>query len=238
MENKPFQFEGQQITPVMINANETVLATVKKEIRSWGITLLVLGVIHLLTSGFLSGSWGVYIIIVGLLSFVFRSASMMVVFAATLLWAAINNAFSGDIKWIGFAILQAVLVVNVFRKYLLFRKAEQDPENGNPQDIGLTPARSAKVFPWVGFGVGLFSFIGLVGMLGSVFLLAVMGYADRIPVAVGYVESALVSLGILGLSFGLAGILSKYQRKAFSIMGVVFGGLTLVIEIAIPLILG
>ena len=41
-------------------------AILLKENRSWGLWLLIMGVIHVATTGFLSAPWGIILILVGL----------------------------------------------------------------------------------------------------------------------------------------------------------------------------
>jgi hypothetical protein len=77
-------------------------AAMLKEIRSWGFWSLGLGAVHLVTSGFLSAPWGVLLIIVGLASFYFRTASMFIIYAVTLAWAALSNLLGLDFAWIFF----------------------------------------------------------------------------------------------------------------------------------------
>src|SRR5687767_2097422 len=44
----------------------------QKELRSWGITLMILGGLHLITSGLLNSQWGLVLLIVGSMSFIFN----------------------------------------------------------------------------------------------------------------------------------------------------------------------
>jgi hypothetical protein len=213
----------------------TYHVSIFKEIRSWAVTLIVLGIIHLVTSGFLSSSWGVLIILVGIASFYFRSASMMVVFAVTLAGAAFTNLLSGNTKWIIFAILQAGLVVSVFLKYVRFKKAEADTTNGEPEDVGLTPKRSAKAFPWLAFGLGLFSMVGFVSIMIYATISITMGALSNFTKFLDFIFDSMRNFGMLGIGFGLAGLLNKYQKTACSILGIVFGALTILVMVLLSL---
>lgn len=97
-------------------------AVMNKDIRSWAIWLLLIGAIHIFTSGFLSAPWGVLLLIVGLASFVLRDRVMFVVYAVTIAWAAISNLISGQAAWITFAIVQVILAISLFRKFFHYAK--------------------------------------------------------------------------------------------------------------------
>ncbi len=107
-----------------------------RDLRNWGWGLVVLGAIHLFTSGFLYSTWGVMLIVVGLASFFFKDAAMFVVYSITLAWAALSNLTSFSPGWGIFSILQVVWTVQVFRRFQLYHKAqtslkteEDDPLN-------------------------------------------------------------------------------------------------------------
>ncbi|NIV38487.1 MAG: hypothetical protein GWN58_56450 [Anaerolineae bacterium] len=210
---------------------------VRKELRSWGITLLIFGVLHIVASGFLSSSFGVMLIVVGLASFYFRSASMLVVYAVTLAWAGISNLTSGEWLWIGFAALQGFFCFRILRRFLHYREAEAALEA--PSDLeasGLTPQRTAKVFPWAGFFLGGFSLLALVAAFGLVIVLVIISTTETMPTFLSILEDLAVSAGVLGFALGLASLLCRYRWKIVAIMGMIAGLLTLIIEVVVGLI--
>ena len=212
---------------------------IRKEIRSWGLALLIFGVLHIVASGFLSSSFGVMLIVVGLASFYFRSAAMLVVYATTLAWAGISNLTSGEWGWIAFAVLQGFICFRVLRRFLQYRQAEAVLEV--PADVeasGLTPQRSAKVFPWAGLFLGGFSLLALVGTFGSVIILLIVSPAtETVPPFLNILEGLAVSAAVLGFALGLASLLCRYRWKIAAIIGMVGGLLTLIIELVVGLIL-
>jgi len=205
--------------------------TILKEIRSWATTLLFLGIISIFASGFLSAPWGVLLIIVGIASFYFRSSAIMVVYSVTLAWAGISNILSGSGLWIGIAIFQWVLVYQVFQKFLSFRNAEVKFDEQEVNSSGLTPHRAAVIFPWAAGVLGVFSLVGLIGVfVWAIVFIIVTNNQSASPLIV-FIESLLVNFGVLGFGVGLASILSKHPKRVVSIIGMVAGILSVLIEI-------
>lgn len=210
----------------------------RKEIRSWSITLLFFGVLHIVASGLLSAPYGVMLIVVGLASFYFRSAAMLVVYAVTLAWAGVSNLMSGQWIWIGFAVVQGYFCFRILRRFFRYRQAEQALEAPSDADAsGLTPGRSAKIFPWAGFFLGGLSLVAFVGVFGSALVLAVLSPSETAPGFLNLVEGLAISVGVLGFALGLASVLCRYRWKIVSILGMVAGLLTVAIEIVLALIL-
>jgi hypothetical protein len=236
MNNQGTEFEGVKIERAESIDPMVFHSTILKEIRSWAITLLVLGVISLFASGFLSAPWGVLLIAVGLASFYFRSSSMMVVYAVTLAWAGISNISSGQIFWIGFAVFQAFLVYRVFKKFISFRQVETNSGMEEASSSGLTLQRCAGIFPWAAGGLGVFSFLGLIGLFIGVIALAVLARNHTVPAFLSFIEGLVVNCGVLGFAVGLASVLSKFPRKAIAIAGMVTGILTLITEIILKFV--
>ena len=236
MYQQPNDFEGAKIE-IPATPNTTVShSTVLKEIRSWAVTLLILGILSIISSGVLSAPWGVMLIIVGLASFYFRSSAIMVVYGVTLAWAGVVNLTSGQGFWIGFAILQGYLVFRVFQKFISFRQAELSLGEQDSDPNGLTPKRSANVFPWASGLLGVFSLLGFVGIFVGVVIFIVVTKSQVVPQFVIFLEGLIVNFGVLGFAVGLASILSKHPRKIVAIVGMVTGVLTLLIEIILRFI--
>jgi uncharacterized membrane protein HdeD (DUF308 family) len=66
----------------------------KKEVKNSGIILIVLGFLHFLLTGLLDPLWGVVLIIVGIISLIYRSRNMLLVFGILLILVGILNIFS------------------------------------------------------------------------------------------------------------------------------------------------
>ena len=205
------------------------------EIRSWGMWSLGLGVLHILTSGFLSAPWGILLVLVGLASFYFRSASMFVVYTVTLGWAGISNILGLEIGWIAFGIYQIYLAVRIFKQYHHFQNIENKYFELSAKDASTpidTPARAQGFFPWLGSFFGCSSIIGFV--LFFVIIAIIAGSSNGEPVYPGYfniIDGMIMNFGILGIAISLASLLSKYRWKALAIMGLIGGILTISIEL-------
>lgn len=236
MYHQPNEFEGAKIE-VPKAAEPTIFpSTIMKEVRSWAITLLVLGIISIFASGFLSAPWGVLLIIVGLASFYFRSSASMVVYGVTLAWAGVSNLTSRQGFWIGFAILQGFLVFRVFQKFTAFRRAEANFTEQEAASYGLIPQRSASIFPWTAGILGVSSLLGLIGIFGAAVAFVVIAKSQIIPSSMIFLEGLIVNFGVLGLAIGLASLLSKHPRKGVAITGIATGILTMLIELILRFI--
>lgn len=229
---------GQRSDPSLTSEELSNLhEAIRKEVRSWSVTLLIFGVLHVIASGLLNAPYGVMLLVVGLASFYFRSASMLVVYAVTLAWAGVSNLTTGDWIWMGFAILQGFICFRILRRFLRYRQAEQ--VLADPSDLdasGLTPQRSARVFPWAALVLGGLSLVAFVGVFGSAIVLAVLSPSGTAPEFLAFVEGLAVSFGALGFALGLASVLCRYRWKIVAVLGMVAGLLTLVIEIALFLV--
>ncbi len=226
-EERPAQLDGS-----IVNGYTAMLG----RIRSWGLWSLGLGALHIFTSGFLSAPWGILLILVGLASFYFRSASMFIIYGITLGWAAFSNLTSFETTWVVFALFQFYLAFRVFQQYRYFRNIEGEYHaniTDNPNVEQVQSNRASRFFPWLGSLFGCSSIIGFVFVILIVFVIAIgsEGEAD-IPEYFGFIEGLILNFGILGIAIGLASLLSRYPRKALAIIGLVGGILTVLIELA------
>lgn len=207
------------------------------EIRSWGMWSLGLGALHLITSGFLSAPWGILLVLVGLASFYFRSASMFVIYASTLAWAALSNVISFNAGWVAFGLYQFYLAYQVFQKYHLFRDAEENMtalENADSAANQTPPSAASRFFPWLAPAFGCFSTIAFVILVVAVFIVALASEGQAtLPDYVGFIEGLIVNFGVLGIAIGAATLLSKYGKKGLAIAGIIGGVLTIVLEFAL-----
>ena len=207
------------------------------EIRSWGMWSLGLGALHLITSGFLSAPWGILLIMVGLASFYFRSASMFIIYASTLAWAALSNVISFNAGWVAFGLYQFFLAYQVFQKYHIFRDAEENMatlENADGAAKQTPVSAASRFFPWLAPAFGCVSTIGLMILVVIVFVTVIASEGQAtIPDYAGFIEGLIVNFGVLGIAVGLASLLSKYGKKGLAIAGLIGGVLTIVLEFAL-----
>lgn len=64
----------------------------KKELMGWGVGLIVLGGIHLFVE-LLSGTWGIVLIAIGILNFIFPKKFLFIVNGIALLLAGVLNIY-------------------------------------------------------------------------------------------------------------------------------------------------
>jgi hypothetical protein len=209
------------------------------EIRNWGLTLLVIGVIQIFSSGFLSNTWGILLVIVGLASFYFRSSAMFVVYGTTLSWAAISNALGSSGGWFAFSVLQAFFAFQTFRQFFRFRSILPFPqplENEDEQYKQLNSDKATKPFPWLSFVFGLVSFVGLIAVFLGAIIFVGITEGTELPSFITFSEGLVIDLAVIGFATGLASILSRFKHKLFSIIGMSASALVLVIEVGLNLL--
>lgn len=225
--------EVATITPVsdgaVLSEKEAQLSQIEKmnkDIRSWGIFSLILGLVHLLLSGLLDSSWGIMLILVGLSSFYFRTASLYVVFAVMLVWAGVANLSSGEAAWVVFAFIQFIGAFQAIRQYYRYRKAGFVKNAELQQQGHIQYSRAESVFPWASCLMGT-----LAGLTVITFFLGIVLYAviypeqEQIPYesVMAFLIALAINIGILALGFGLAAGLSNYGWKLLSIIGILCG---------------
>lgn len=208
-------------------------AAMLAEIRSWAFWSLGLGALHLITSGFLSAPWGILLIIVGLGSFLFQSASMFIIYAVTLAWAGLSNVLSLEAVWIFFGLYQFYLAFRVFQRFRLFHNMETEASESTVIDSA-PKERADQFFPWLGSFFGCSSIVGFGLLVLTVIFIAVGSNGTATPPDYfGFIEGLIVNFGVLGASIGLASLLSKYKLKALAWIGLIAGVLTVVLEYAL-----
>ncbi|MFZ5993470.1 MAG: hypothetical protein ACOYU4_00565 [Thermodesulfobacteriota bacterium] len=88
----------------------------KNELRKWGIGLIVVGIAHLMLTGFLDPIWGVLIACVGVLNLLIPRRGMFIVNGIVILLAGAMNVSAGA-GWKMFGMLQIVWGVKEIRKF-------------------------------------------------------------------------------------------------------------------------
>jgi hypothetical protein len=235
--------EEQPIAPEG-SAREAVTAAehdlLNRELRSWSLWLLVMAGLQFLAEGGFS-AWGAVLAVVGLASFYFRAAPMLVVYGVTVAWAAVNNLLYADAAWKVFALLQVYWAVRLFGQFRRFRTLEQPaaaPTFGvgeaGPASVGAQRAR--LWFPWLALGLGVGSLVLFGGVVAAAFFNAAFLDHPTIWAALGILEPLAVHGGIFGFAAGLAAWLAGHPRRAAAALGCVAGAMTLLGEWGIGLI--
>jgi hypothetical protein len=206
---------------------ELTHAKMLKQVRSWGLWMLGIGVLSLILSG-LSGSWGVVLILVGLASFVFREAPMFVVYGIMCAWAGISNIVSGEAGWIAFGALQLFLTFSILKQYTRYRRAEA------ALDSALGSQRTGRAFPQIGCALGALALGGSVTIMVGGVLVEAAGVPGVEPIVV-WLFALLVELAVLGAAVGTASLLSGFRYKMLAVLGLVASGLVLLTVLALSI---
>ena len=112
----PTNSESQEETEA--TEMEILQAEMKRDIRSWGFGLLVIGVIHIVFSEFLDPIWGGIIIAIGISCLFIRRRGMYIVIGIALMLVGIMNIlFTGFGGWTIFGVFQIGFGIHQVRKF-------------------------------------------------------------------------------------------------------------------------
>lgn len=200
-----------------------------KEIRSWGLWSLGLGVVHIVSAGFLNSGWGILLLIVGLASFYYRTSPMFVVYTVALSWAAISNLISLNSGWVVLAFLQIYFAYRTFKDFQRFRKSENELMLTDA-GVSTTSLRAKKSFAWIGSLLGCSSVIGLVFLfLLTLYLGVLYGLESTAPAYYNLLQGLVETFGVLGFAVSMAALISRHTPRALPIMGLIASGLFIAI---------
>jgi hypothetical protein len=229
--------------------NKQVPVEMDERLKKWGIGLIILGVIHILASQFLDPVWGGIIIILGILNLVIKKRGMFVANGIALLLVGLLNILSGFLDnpvnffWGVFGIVQLIWGIQEIRKYKLY---DNDQKTENDKSIGKSQTTSwpvTETFPkkhkHSGFGIASFSIasIALIVLvllfITSVYLNIVNpdGIDEESPEAIllGLIMILDLFMVLIGTGLGIAGVVGNGKKKVFSVLGLVFNGVFLIL---------
>ena len=210
----------------------------KKDIRSWGNSSLLLGAVHLISFGVLAPSWGVILLLVGLASFIFESASLFVVYAVSLAWVGMSNIIQSvrsDLGfWTFFGLYQIFLAYRVFKKFGIYKDAERKFVDHQAEETRSKKVDPENHFAWIGTA---FSWGALIIYL-VIFVLAIIALVmetdlDPLSKLIDLILNIMIGFGVIGIAFSLSAILSKYKRGWMAWLGLAGGVLLLVIHFSL-----
>ncbi|HTP11717.1 MAG TPA: hypothetical protein VMP08_25865, partial [Anaerolineae bacterium] len=233
---------GPGITTMSVADAVMTHEKMERQIRSWGVWLLIMGVLQMIDVRGLS-PWGIVLLLVGAASFYFREAAMYVIYAVTIGWAGLLNFLNNTTTlWRGYAIVQFVIMIAIFWQFRQYRRAEKLATSAST-DAALAdaaadaapavPTRTQRWFPLFALVLGGVALLLFIAAIGSAFLLHNRALLPLITVS----ETLAVNMAVLGVATGLAGWLTIPFNKWVSIAGCLTGGLTLAAELLIPVIL-
>ena len=93
--------------------------SMKKDLRGWGIWLIILGFIHFAFAGLLDPVWGAIIIVIGILNLCIQRRGMFIVNGCALVLVGIMNIAAGGGLWAVFGVLQIIWGSKEIKKYSL-----------------------------------------------------------------------------------------------------------------------
>ena len=197
--------------------------------------MLVLGVLQFVALGVRGAAWGSALIVIGLASFYFRSSAMLVVYGVAMVWVALSNALVGQTTWL---VLQLFLAVLALTRFASFRKMEGNLSPDELAASGLRPGRAAKIFPWAAGALGVVALVGLLGMFSAGVLIGLVKGAQAVVPPILLRAEELVAAGaVLACAAALGSLLSTQPRRSGAVVGLATGGLTVLTEVILMLVM-
>ena len=183
------------------------------EIRKTGIILIVLGFIHFILSGFLDPTWGFLLIIVGIISFFYRSRNMLLTFGILLILVGVLNIFSTtyeiSIGWLVFGVIQIWWGIDIIRR---FKKTKENPR--------YIVKEKKKKFIWNSLRVSSWTMIG-VWALNLIF--GIVDNDETFILAILWIISIIFTFVVSIIH------LTKHKNKAFAILSLVLSSFLIII---------
>ncbi len=126
------QMGDQKIAAAVLSAEEVEKKkaanrqAMAKDLRTWGIALVVLGVIHIVAAKLLSPVWGAIIIVLGILNLIIRERGMFIANGIALLLVGAGNIAgsiaTNEYPWIILGVVQIVWGISEMRKFQKYRE--------------------------------------------------------------------------------------------------------------------
>jgi hypothetical protein len=224
--------DGEPIDP-RVEAIKQAYARMLKDIRLWGQMLLLFAVLNLVGASVFNAPYGVMLLIVALASFYFRQASMYIVYAVTLAWAAVSNLLSSSGLWMGFGLIQLYMAWSVFRAYQHYGSIEtayRDLAGQGVIEDPPTPQHAAGIFPTAGCLISALALLGVVALILVIFSAIIL--ETSVPEFVNFGAGLVVNVAVLGLAAGLAALAARYQSRVLAALGVAASLLVLIMWLA------
>lgn len=87
-----------------------------KDLRGWGIGLIIMGIVQIVLSQYLDPLWGILLIVTGVITLLARSRGMFIALGIILLIAGLGNLL-GPTGWKIYGVLQLVWGIREIVKY-------------------------------------------------------------------------------------------------------------------------
>ncbi len=203
----------------------------RKTMRGWVISFLIIGGLSIFTSKTLDSVWGVILIFIAFLSWINKMPEMFVLYGVMMAWASVNNFFSSFLggfapQWLALAAVQVVWAISILKQYKKYRHLQSEKKSHVIGSFGLaSTVISALILvlpPLAILGVVIYT----AGQ-GEAALIDFSTRVDRLSeVSVGIVVNGLVDFAVLALGLGITAVVS-IGKKGWGIAGTVMSSIIL-----------
>jgi len=214
---------------VTLHPEETIKADLHKSIRSWTITLIIFGGLSFFVNKLFDPGWGIVLITVAILSWKIRTPAMFIIYGVLMGWTALNNIFaaiSGEIWWLGLALLQVIWTVSVLRRYKKFCHLQTRDEVkvlGNFGKASGIISIACMVLPPASC-LGVFTYILT---LGEAALVSPSPQLQQLMETYFTYVFTFANLALLALGLGIAAMTAKHNHKGWAVAGIVMSSIIL-----------
>lgn len=229
----------------VLHISPLLVVGMHKRINTWAATSAALGGLSLL-AGALNSGWGVMMLIIAVLCWRVKTASMFILYSVAMAWAALSNGLAaldggGNMLWLGLGLMQVYWVVSLVRQYRIYQRLPlRAMYEAKQWPVGLSaPPDGEVVTKWFGIAGMFVGGLALL-MLPGIF---VVNMAWRfltgmhIPFEIlSYLFVVIPDLAVLAVGLSAAAMATRDGKKAWGVGGVVLGGINLVLWLGIVLL--
>ncbi|RMG33271.1 MAG: hypothetical protein D6732_12315 [Methanobacteriota archaeon] len=218
-------------------SKDVSLPDMEESLQKWGIALIILGIIHIVFSGFLDAFWGGLIIILGIFNLTIKKRGMFIANGSGLMMVGVMNiletiALQGSgFMWLVIGVFQIGWGIAEIRKFSRYGVEET---TSLPEKAEVTPEEQKEhhvpsLYPHSGLGLSSF-IVALVTLFLqiSLFIYSTIQqisdpyWLERTTFEtslVGFLMSLSFFLIIISIGLGIAGVFQKQRRKLFGVLG-------------------
>jgi hypothetical protein len=207
-------------------------------LRSWGIWLIVSGILSLFSFRGTGAISGVTSIILGVASFGFSTPAMHIVYGVLMVWSGLFKSFGFGLGAATiFGLLQIGIGVAVFLQFRRFNRAYQMGQflAKNPTFVPirqveiLSADRNANSLPWISLVIGIVGVtIFFVGFLALIMMQSTASI--EVKTAIDFVVQSALALGLIGFGIGLGSLIVHKHRMVVGVLGTLLNGLLVTIN--------
>jgi len=198
-----------------IFGNSKPIKDINKYCKNVGLIIIALGVLHLILSGFLSGTWGFLLIIIGIIALAYRSKTMIIIFGVALILVGtlniINIIYEVSGIWLILGIFQIGWGIQELRRY---KKTKENPKY-IPNKVN--KRKEKKGFVWCSLRISFWI------MIATWIIISINDNPLISVIDILWIASMVFTFVVSIIH------LTKYKKKAFAIVSLILSSIAMLL---------